>query len=591
MRYVLPWLIPYMALGQVTFEMAPKVMGINETFSFIVQIENPESNQEFRFSNGGFDPGDFKLLSQRPTTSFSTTIINGRMSQMNAYTYQLKPSKQGNLEFPSQVVEYMGKTYRSEPLTVEVGPANSQIYQRQRSNDPFEDIFGRRRSTAARPQPELITRAEVPKNEYYVGEAIPFTIKLYQRGVNLDSRGSQMDLPEFDGFWSEEIKRQPKAERGYIGNKIYEVYTLNERRLFANRSGKITIEPTTFTLSVSTGSIFSQPQLVSRSTEPIELEIKPLPQNGRPASFNGSVGQFKLDATLDKTQVAQGDSVSLRIELLGDGNFAAIPKMELEGLDDSIQVFEGGPAQTDTSLGYVTAKSWLYALVPEQEGEFEVPAIEFSYFDPTDQRYHRLVEGPFSLMVTPGDSLPPGVTTTTPSQSIEEAVTALRYIKLSAEGATEHVKLPAPPAILLKALLGFLAIDVLLATGVLIMRRRNQRSAAMRPKYAFKRFKRGVSKLCSQQSKLDQDAYYSELSKTVMGYFGDKWERSGQGITLDEIQVNLDKHGCDPDVHGSVVEIIEGCDLARFTPVSATSRKSLLDKAQETIGKIEEVLR
>jgi len=589
MRYVLPWLIPFVALGQVSFEMSPKVMGINETFSFVVQIENPQSDQEFRFSNG-FDPGEFKLLSRRPTTSFSTTIINGQMSQMHAYTYQLKPTKQGKLVFPSQEVAYLGKTYRSEPFSVEVGPANSQIYQRQRSNDPFEDIFGRRRSTA-RTQAEVIARAEVPKNNYFVGEAIPLAIKLYRRGVNIDSRGSQMDLPEFDGFWSEEVTRNPEAERGYIGNKIYDVLTLNERRLFANRSGKITIEPTTFTLNVSTGSIFGKPQLISRSTEPIELEIKPLPEAGQPSSFNGSVGRFQLDASLDKTQVAQGDSVSLRIELRGDGNFSAIPKLELGALDDSLQIFEGGPPQTDKSLGYVTAKSWIYALVPEQEGEFEIPQIEFSYFDPTDERYHRLVKGPFQLVVTPGDTLPPGVTTTTPSQNIDEAVTALRYIKLAAEGATEHVKLPTPPSILLKVLLGFLAIDVLLAAGVLITRSRNQRSAAMRPKYAFKRFKRCISRLRSQQAKMDQDAYYSELSTAVMSYFGDKWERSGKGITLDEVRVNLEKHGCESDIHGSVVEIIEGCDLARFTPISATSRKSLLDKAYETIRKVEEVLR
>ena len=110
----------------------------------------------------------------------------------------------------------------------------------------------------------------------------------------------------------------------------------------------------------------------------------------------------------------------------------------------------------------------------------------------------------------------------------------------------------------------------------------------MRPKFALKNFRRNVGRLKSDAK--ETEAFYAGLSQAILDYFGDRWERSGQGISLDMIRERFEKAGIADELYQRLVECIETCDLARFTPTTSSSREQLQEKVIQTITEIEGAL-
>lgn len=591
-------LLPVWTWAQVTFELDPKEMGQNEILQWTIRLENPQPEHAVRFPQG-VDSGDFDLLSHNARTVSSMSIINGKVSQVQSLIYEFRPGKQGDLEFPEQVIEYGGQEYRSPPTPIKVGPPVEGLSQAGGRRDPFDGLFrdpfdpGRRRpsQSSSRPQGEVFVRAEVSKDTFFIGELIPFRVKLYRRGVRIESMGSQMDLPSFEGFWTEELNRGPlPTTRERVDDKLYEVNVVHERNLFANRIGTMVIQPTVFDLNVSAGGFFSNWQRVERRTEPIELHIEPLPDRDVPPEFSGAVGRFQLIAELDPPRTPAGEATSLRIQVTGLGNFAVLQSFQLPELDPSVELFEGGTPQLTKTQGIITGKTWVYALVPKREGEIIIPEIALAYFDPETRRYHRVSQGPFSLEVLPGEGLPDVPQAQTEPETIAKGDESLRYIKLTPRGAVNQARDLPRAAHLLTLIWTFLALDAVAALVVFVQRRRISRKDELRPRNAWRNFKRRLTLLRRKRKKMETDAFFAELSEAVLDYFGDKWQRPGQGISMDFVAETFSAKGVPEQHTEQVVQLIEACDLARFTPNRDAARDQLLARALTAIREIEEVL-
>ena len=96
-------------------------VGVNEQFSLTFTVN--DSGDKFQapiFS-------DFTVLSG-PSTSSSTTIINGKVSKENSYTYYLRAKKVGLFTIGSASIRVNGKQYRSSTTSIQVlksSPKNS----------------------------------------------------------------------------------------------------------------------------------------------------------------------------------------------------------------------------------------------------------------------------------------------------------------------------------------------------------------------------------------------------------------------------------------------------------------------------------
>jgi len=577
-------------LSQVTLEVTPRSLPENGTLQLQIVVEGAQSGRNISLPKG-LDGGPFQLLNRFPSTSSMTQIINGQVTQTQTYVYSFRPTRQGSLEFPGQTVEFLGKTYTSEAVSVEVGPPQAQVQRpRNRSlfdRDPFEEMFGRRRQME---EAEVFARAFTPRSSYFVGEAIPFALKLYTRGVLVDGPRSHVELPNFEGFWSEEnpVKQTIALTESYQ-NKMYNVSVVDQRTLYASKPGKMVLEPAQFDLYVRAGDIFSDFSRVLRQTEPLELEILPLPTASRPDDFTGLVGQFALSAVLEPGETVVGGRLSLRIEVKGGGNFNAIADWKPEGLDPSLEFFDGGAPQTHHQEGVPSGRSWTYAIVPKREGVFEFPPLRRSYFDPASKSYRHMEAGPWTIKVGAGQQALLGGSTLGSGLVHIDLEKDLHYILEKPQLSPRQLPSLQPVRLLWFALAA-LGFNLLLLSGKRGMLLLNMRANSGRPNKAMKRFRSTLAQLQREAGKMEAEPFFSQLSAALYGYFGDRLQRPAQGISLDLLEEELTRRRAEPAIHRDLVELVEHCDLARFTPGSATSREKILEKARQVLERMEEVL-
>ena len=583
-----PWwlflLTPCMA--QVTFDVGPERVALNDYLKFSIAVEGKERNDVPQLPNG-LPSQDFELVNGSPRTEFSMSIVNGNTTSVQTYTYYLRPLRKGTFTFPAQVAVVAGKSFRSNPTTVQVVEAE-RSFDSRKSRDPFEDLFGRRRRTNREPA-EIFVEAQVSKTEFFIGEPINYLVNILRTpGVQISNNGSSMELPAFGDFWSEEVEGQADSRLVSREGKSLELLTVERRRLYANKTGTLTIEPVRFQLTVSVGGgFFADWQTVSRQSEPITLTIKPLPARGQPSGFDGLVGRFKIEGSLDRERVKAGESASLRVAVSGEGNFAALNELKLPGLGNDFEVFEGGAPEVEKRQGVTVGKSWVFALVPKREGTFTLELPQLSFFDPFQGEYKTTNPLSFPLEVLPGEGLGPALAQPGGAASLKTAQN-LNYIKLGDLGEAAIPRLPTNPVILAQLAAGFILLDLLVYLVLFWRRKSQERRADLRPRFAMRNFRKRLARL--KKDDLGDEAFYGGLARAMLEYFGDKWERSGKGLSMDRIETQFQKAGLAHEQLREVASCLEACEMARFAPTSPGSRDQLLQRSVAAIGTVEGVL-
>ena len=135
--------------------------------------------------------------------------------------------------------------------------------------------------------------------------------------------------------------------------------------------------------------------------QPIELEVLPIPEQGRPTPFFGAVGRFTLEATLDKDTVKVGGSVKLRLRIAGSGNFEFLRVPDLSVLERKGLHLLGQTEDRKADAAAVT-----YDLTPLQADVTEVPPIEWNFFDTTPgvEKFQSVATRALPLHVQPPDN-------------------------------------------------------------------------------------------------------------------------------------------------------------------------------------------
>ena len=61
-------------------------------------------------------------------------------------------------------------------------------------------------------------------------------------------------------------------------------------------------------------------QHVTLKSKPVEITVKPLPEENKPADFKGSVGNFTIQSSLQKNNITTDDAGNLKVVINGSGN-------------------------------------------------------------------------------------------------------------------------------------------------------------------------------------------------------------------------------------------------------------------------------
>ncbi len=450
----------------------------------------------------------------------------------------------------------------------------------------------------------LFARVELERPSLFVQESFPVTISLLYRDMELGRQVQLEGLPR-DGFeWS--TFQELAATRMRLRDHVYQVRRFRGRAR-ALAPGRYRLAPTLHVNELvrdrsqwrgeqGRSTFFSESvRHESRvvSVEAAALEIKPLPDAGRPADFSGAVGRFTFTAEVDRAEAAVGEPVALRMTIIGEGNPDLVRAPALPS-DDAFRVHEPRLIERDfDSARGIGKKVFEAVLVPRVPGHLKIPALSFSYFDPADAAYQTVQRGPFPLRIpagSPEPALPTPPVRDPASPHPAEIGTELRYLK------------PAPPRrdwTLYESATrspGRTAVDVVpvLIGGLLVFagRRRAQREndpVLARRIHAERTARRALIAARSAAESGESALFFDALGTALAARYGSRFHLPPGEITAHRVQDAGANEGLDPKICEALHDLLTRVDAGRFGGMKGTKGEMLrlLDTARELERSIE----
>ncbi|MGE4541879.1 MAG: BatD family protein [Bacteroidales bacterium] len=597
-------LIPLIGFSQeVMLKVSTKSqVGLGEQFQVVFEL-NAEGE---RFKGPDFE--NWRVLSgPMSSTSSSIQIINGQMTRnfTQSYTYIISATKEGTFEIGSAEITVDGKTIKSSPVSVKVVKGSSSASSGTANQGQSQGITDK----------DLFLRAIIDKKEAVTGEQVIVTYRIYTR-VPVSSV-SVTKLSAFPGFWTKDLLSDKEAlqqSTEIINGVEYTVADIRKMALFPQKTGKLTIEPMELecVAQVRTQtsrqrsrdpfeSFFNDPffnrgvanvqkNLVS---EPLSIEIKSIPSQGKPMNFSGAVGQFGISSGIDKTELKTNDAITLTYTLSGQGNIelAELPQLNFP---PDFEVYD--PKITNniktSANGISGTKKFEYLLIPRTAGEFILNEVQFSYFDPKKQSYINLKTPAYTINVEKsGDKTTQGVFV--PSQSdVKYIGSDIRHIK------TNTLALRPIGRFFFASFtyLAVLVIMILIFAGSLILtlkhKKLNKNLKRVRNKQATKIARKRLKTANIHLKNKNQNEFYAEISQALWGYVRDKFDIEPSKLALDYIAEVLNEKNAPETIINELVDTLNKCEFARFAPgESGKKMEELYSNGIEIITKIEKTVR
>ena len=179
------------------------------------------------------------------------------------------------------------------------------------------------------------------------------------------------------------VVRVQELGRRAVGGRDLRVFELR-RTFVSTRTGALSFPTSYFEFGrVDRGFFERRRQTYFVAWPAHEIEVLPLPEEGRPYEFSGGVGRFKARASLDRRSLDLGESLKLSIEWTGAGNLEFFEAPDL-GREDSFSDFRSYGA---TDRFYGNRRVVIYDLAPKDATVAEVPAVRLSVFNPSSGKY------------------------------------------------------------------------------------------------------------------------------------------------------------------------------------------------------------
>jgi len=568
--------------AQIEFKtsVSKSKLGVNERFriEFTVNKQGADNFVPPSFTN-------FKVVGG-PSSSVNQSWINGKSTYSQAYIYVIEPKREGEFTIQPAKIEYKGKIVKSNKVKITVTKA---IEIPKDPNNP---------NYIAQQNIHLV--AEVSNLNPYVGEGIYVVYKLFVSeniSVN-DWRVS--DSPQYNGFWNQDIEvKNINVRKGSYNGEPYRYIILKKAVLIPQRSGKLLIEPIKmdFSVGIPTGRGDFFGNMITRninySTKSIvkTVNVKALPEKGKPIDFSGAVGEFDFKVEANKNVLKANEATQIVVEVSGRGNLKLfdIPKITTPS---ELEVYTPEhKEQVLTSLnGLRGSIQDSYTVVPQFKGKYKIPAVTFSYFNPKNKKYHTIKSEDIIVNVTEGKEL---LSNNSNSNSInKQQVVAndnnFRFIALKTKLKLKNKEIFLNSTkFYLLLLLPFLAIPI----GVVIGKKRAQRAGDVfgnRIRKADRLARKYLSEAKKQLG--NQEAFYIALEKALHNFLKAKLYLETSDISKEKIIELLQNKKVDESSINEFMDVLNNCDFARYTPTTNVLMKQDFEKAKKVITNIDKQL-
>ena len=572
-------LVSGLATSQVQFEakVSKNKLGVNERLRVdFVMNEDGDNFNPPEFSN-------FTVVGG-PNQAVSNSWINGKRSYSKTYSYFLAPKGRGKFTIGQAEITIDDNIYKTTPVQVEVTAAVDQPTDGENSEYVASENI------------HLV--AEISNTNPYLNEAITVVYKLYVSPRINVSDWRQVDNPKFSDFWSQNIDiRRLEVENGTYKGEPYRFVVLRKTVLYPQKTGKLNIEPLTLNISVEVpgnrrdifGNRFYETvdKVVAAGNRVID--VKPLPQEGRPADFTGAVGKnLNLKVATNKTELRATESLQATVEVSGQGNLKLFDLPALT-VPSSMEKYE--PEYVDnvtTTLNGMQGKiANEYTLVPQARGNLAIPPVSFSYFDLNSESYRTLTSNEIMLEVDapPAGSQTPSQSTGAIAQQVPSALNQFRYIKLNTS-----LKSVGETTFIGSALFWSLFLTPLLFIPLAIIFGNRRRAIAgdvrgNRIKKADKLARKYLSE--AKKNLGDQTKFYDSLERALHNYLKAKLHIQTSEMSKERIKELLESRGVDTTTVTEFIELLKSCEFARYTPASNVAMQQDYDKAVRVISEID----
>ena len=582
------------ALAQTLSGRAPAQVAVGEQFRLTYTVNTDDAR--------GFRAGDIPdafdvLMGPSTSTQSSFQMVNGHTSSSSSitYTYILSAKKNGSFTIPAAHVSAGGKTIQSNELHIKVsGEARSNGQgARQQQQSSTGDI---RPSGTAISGSDLFIKVTASKQHVREQEPILLTYKVYTLVGLTQLNGKMADLKS---FYTREVPL-PQEKQFHIetvNGKPYRTVTWQQYVMFPQVTGKLEVPSLTYE-----GIVVQQ----NRNVDPFEaffnggsgyvevkkqikapgitIQVDPLPQ--RPAGFSGGVGKYSISATIDKTDVKANDPVKLRVVVTGVGNMKLLKQPEVKFPKD----FDHYDAKvTDktklTTSGLEGSIVYDFLAVPRHQGTFEIPAIEYTYFDTSANAYKTVRTESFTLNVAKGSGSSSAAYTG--QEDVRQLNSDIHYIKTgdSRQRAVGDYFFASTEywVSLAVLLLGFISLFVIFRKRAVERANVAGRRAGKANKVAAKRLKKAAKLM-----KAGQDgAFYDEVLRALWGYVGDKLNMPVEQLSRDNISQQLSSHSVSESTIQQFLGALDECEYARYAPGDPTGNMNkVYDMAMTAITQI-----
>jgi hypothetical protein len=574
-----------MTFAQVKFDakVSKNKLGVNERLRIDFQMNQDGDN---------FNPPDFVgfTVVGGPNQSVSNSWINGKRSYKKTYTYFLAPKKRGNFTISQASITIKDQSYKTTPIKIQVTAA---VDIPKDPNDP---------SYLASQNIHLV--AEISKTNPYLNEAITVVYKLYVSPRIQVDNWNEIDTPRFNDFWSQNINTQgQKVQNGKYNGEDYRFLVLRKTVLYPQKTGKLNIEPLTLDISMRVPTkrrdIFGS-LLMTRVNKTVSagnktINVKSLPEVGKPVDFTGAVGGFSLNVLSSKTELDASESLQVKVNVKGKGNLKLF-KLPKISLPSSLEVYEpehNEDVKTNLS-GMQGSISDSYTVVPQYKGKYPIPSISFSYFDLKTESYKRLSSDEIIINVLNGPSNSSSSTENNAINSGNKQAVVLNsdqfaFIKTKTDfldiKSTYFFKTNTFWSLLL---LPFLAIPL----AIFVRKKKANRAADIYGNRIRKADKLARRYLSSAKKSLGKkEAFYIALEKALHNYLKAKLHIETSDLSKDKTNKLLNEKGVEDNVIKEFGSILESCELARYTPIDIVAMQEDYDKAAKTISLIDKQAR
>jgi hypothetical protein len=574
---------------------APNAVVVGQQFqlSFVVNAEGKDLRvQEMPDFDVLFGPSQSK--------AYSSTWVNGQSKSETTvtFTYVLLAKNEGTFNIPPATIKVNNANFTSNALIVKVLPQDqANAAAQSNASTPASGVSDK----------DLFVSMQVSKRSVYEQEGFLVTFKLYSKNTQVNLSG--VKFPEFEGFLAQEIELPAEKQwsmENYNGSNYY-IATLKQTVLYPQRSGRITIETGKLDVKVRVRTqqrarsffddFFDTYQDVNKTltTAPVTIDVKPLP-SGKPASFANAVGDYKMSAGINANQVKANEAVVVKLSISGTGNIRLVKNPEVTFPND-FDIYDPKVENNirTTAAGVSGTKTIEYMAIPRYAGDFEIPAVQFSYFDTKTGTYKTLSSETFRLHVEKGEGgegNAPVVSNFGNRENVRYLGQDIRYLKV------KNINFQSNADLFFGSFMYYMCylVPALLFIVFFIIYRKqvkeNANIALVRTKKANKMAVRRLKNAGKLLKENKEEEFYDEVLRALWGYLSDKLNILQSNLTRDNVEAELTRYGVSESLISEFIEILNSCEFARYAPSQASdAMDKLYESTIDAIGKMENTIK